>query len=122
VAVVQLAGFEQKHLPRRAAVQRPATVKLLHALFGEADQVAVMEMRVVGMPFEMRTDRLDAGFGILLQIDPVIGTHDGSMNSASRCGPAQYRPLQPGRLEHSCSAAHGRTTRCARRTVSDCLL
>jgi len=65
---VQLAGFEQKHLPWRAAVQRPAAVKLLNALFGEADQVAVMEVRVVGMTFEMRTDRLDTGLGILLQM------------------------------------------------------
>jgi len=31
------------------------------------------------------------------------------MNSASRLGPAQYRSLPAGRLEHSCSAAHGRT-------------
>ncbi len=81
---MKLAGFEQKDLAGRAAVQCPAAMELLNALFGEADQVAFMKMRVVGMAFEMRTDRLDAGFGILVQIDPVIGPHGGSMSGVVR--------------------------------------
>jgi len=78
---MDLAGLEQEHLPRRAAVQFPAAVELLDALLGEADQVAFVKVRVVGVAFEMGTDRLDAGLGILLQIDPVMRTHGGSGNA-----------------------------------------
>jgi len=97
VAVVQLAGFEQKHLPWCAAVQRPAAVKLLNALFGEADQVAVMEVRVVGMTLEVRTDRLDTGLGILLQIDPVSCTHDGSVKRKAAMLRDTVSPRERGR-------------------------
>jgi hypothetical protein len=45
-------------------------VELLHTLFGEADQVAVVPVRVVGMPDEMRTNDLDAGIGILSEVNP----------------------------------------------------
>jgi hypothetical protein len=72
---VDVARLEQKYLPRRAAVAHPAAVELLHTLFGDADQEAVVPVRVVGMADEMRTDRLDAGVGVLLEVDPVAHEH-----------------------------------------------
>lgn len=70
MTVMDIAGFEEEGLPRHAAEQRTAAVKLLHTLLGEADQVAVVPVRVISVALEMRTDHLDAGIGILLEVDP----------------------------------------------------
>ena len=67
---MDIAGFEEEGLSRHAAEQRTAAMELLHALLGETDQVAVVPVRVVGVPLEMRADHLDAGIGILLEVDP----------------------------------------------------
>ncbi len=67
---MNVAGLEEEGLPRHAAEQGAAAIELLHALLCEADQVAVVPVRIVGMPLEMRADHLDAGIGILLEVDP----------------------------------------------------
>ena len=81
-------------------------MELLHALFGEADQVAVVEVRIVGVAFEMGADRLDAGFGILfssiqsllpMAVTPV--TLRQALLGLSIVRRAGHR------LEHSCSGA-----------------
>ncbi len=81
VAVMNLPRLQQKHLPRRTAVQHLAAIELLYALFGEADQVTLVKVWVVGMAFEMGTDGLDAGLAIPPQINPVVRAHG---NSAKR--------------------------------------
>ena len=75
MAVVDIAGLEEEGMSRHAAEQRTAAVELLHALLGETDQVAVVQVRVVGMALEMRADHLDAGIGILLEVDPRLRVH-----------------------------------------------
>ncbi|MNL67428.1 hypothetical protein D3C87_1920150 [compost metagenome] len=72
---MDITGFEQEHLARRALMFRPPTVELLNPLLGNAHQIAVMPMRVVGVAPEMRAQRLDAGVGILGQVDPVVSGH-----------------------------------------------
>jgi len=71
VAVMELARLEQDGLARCAHMLHPSAVKLLHALFGHAHQEAVVPVRIIGMPPEMRADRLDTGVGILIKVDPV---------------------------------------------------
>lgn len=51
------------------------TVELLYALFGDAHQVAVVPMGVIRMAFEMRAQGLDAGVGVLGQVDPIVRRH-----------------------------------------------
>jgi hypothetical protein len=74
-AVMNVARLEQEHLARRALVPGPATVELLHPLLGDAHQVAVVPVRIVGVPLEMRAQGLDAGVGVLGQVDPVSTRH-----------------------------------------------
>ncbi|MNV74953.1 hypothetical protein D3C71_1682100 [compost metagenome] len=59
---------------------------MLHPLLGDTHQIAVMPVRVVGMALEMRTQGLDAGIGVLGQIEPVVRSH---------AAPARqiYRPI-----------------------------
>ena len=44
-------------MARRALNTRATAIELLHALLGETDEIRVMPVRIVGMPFEMRTQR-----------------------------------------------------------------
>ncbi|MNN40739.1 hypothetical protein D3C81_1548240 [compost metagenome] len=55
-----------------------AAIELLHALLGDADEEAVMPVRIVGMPLKMSTNRFNPGVGILGQLDPVAFIHEGS--------------------------------------------
>ncbi|MNG29634.1 hypothetical protein D3C84_1151000 [compost metagenome] len=48
---------------------------MLDPLLGDAHQIAVMPVRVVGVAFEMRAQGLDAGVGVLGQVDPVVSAH-----------------------------------------------
>jgi len=52
-----------------------ATVELLQTLLGVAHQIGVVPVRVIGMALEMGAQGLDAGLGVLLQLDPVIVGH-----------------------------------------------
>ena len=72
---MDIAGFEEEGLAGHATEQRAAAMKLLHTLLGKADQVAVMPVWIVGVPLEMRADHLDAGIGILLEVDPRLRVH-----------------------------------------------
>lgn len=67
IAVVDFPGFEQKDLSGRAVVDPLSAFELLHALLGEANQIAFVPVRIVSMPFEVRAQRLNAGVGILVQ-------------------------------------------------------
>ncbi|MNO41766.1 hypothetical protein D3C76_319430 [compost metagenome] len=71
MAVMDFTGLQQEYVPRRAAMAYSPAIELLHTLLGNANQEAVVPVRVVGMPDEMRADRLDAGVGVLLEVDPV---------------------------------------------------
>ena len=70
-AVMDFTGFQQEYVPRRAAMAYSPAIELLHTLLGNVNQEAVVPVRVVGMSDEMRADRLDAGVGVLLEVDPV---------------------------------------------------
>lgn len=78
VAVMQLAGFHQEHLAGHAVVARAAAVELLHALFGHADQVAVVPMGIVGMAFPKCARRVSmpvsASWDRSIQLCAVITT------------------------------------------------
>ena len=74
-AVMHLARLNQNDLARHAVVALPPAMKALHALLGKADQIGVVPMRVVGVTLKMSANRLNAGIGILLEIDPVAGVH-----------------------------------------------
>jgi hypothetical protein len=52
-----------------------ATVKLLHALLRDTDQITVMPMRIVGMPLNMGANRLNPCISILGQFNPVAFIH-----------------------------------------------
>ncbi len=75
LAVVQLARLQQKDLPRGTQVALATAVELLDALLGVAHQIGVVPVRVIGMALEMGAQGLDAGVGVLLQLDPVIVGH-----------------------------------------------
>ena len=75
MAVVDFTRLEQKHVPRRTAMTHPAAVELLDALLGHSDEKTVMPVWIVGMPTEMRTNRLDPGIDILGERDPVAFVH-----------------------------------------------
>ncbi|MCY1527525.1 hypothetical protein D9M68_625930 [compost metagenome] len=75
VTVMKLARLQQECLAGSAVVQDLAAMKLLHALLGKADQIAVMPMRVIGMPLEMGANGLDARFKVLVQVDPAMNAH-----------------------------------------------
>ena len=75
VAVVDVAGLEEEHLAGGADVALVAAAELLHTGLGVADQVGVVPVRIVGVALEMRTQALDAGVGILQQVDPVVFVH-----------------------------------------------
>src|SRR5690606_41376747 len=70
-AGMEPARREQDGRGRCAHMLQPSAVKLLHALFGHAHQEAVVPVRIIGMPPEMRADRLNTGVGILSKVDPV---------------------------------------------------
>jgi hypothetical protein len=55
-------------------VPRPTAVEALHALLGEADQVGLMPVRIVGMrmPGEMRVQGFDAGFPVVGKVDQLL--------------------------------------------------
>ncbi len=93
LAVVDFPRFQQEHLARRALVPGPAAVELLHPLLGDAHQVAVVPVRVIGVAGEMGPQGLDAGVGILGQVDPV-GRGHGAVRGAWR-QPWQLTPV-PG--------------------------
>ncbi|MNG23869.1 hypothetical protein D3C84_1085250 [compost metagenome] len=67
--------LEQKHLARRALVFGPTTIELLDSLLGDAHQITVMPVRIVGMALKMRAQCLDAGVGVLGEVEPVIRAH-----------------------------------------------
>ncbi|MNT89226.1 hypothetical protein D3C72_2299250 [compost metagenome] len=48
---------------------------MLDPLLGDAHQITVVPVRVVGVALEMRAQGLDAGVGILGQVDPVVRRH-----------------------------------------------
>ena len=75
IAVVEFPRLQQEHLPRHAVMAHAPAVELLHALFGHAYQVAVVPMGVIRMAFEMRAQGLDAGVGVLGQVDPIVRRH-----------------------------------------------
>ncbi|MCY1186515.1 hypothetical protein D9M73_273940 [compost metagenome] len=72
---MDVTGLEQKHLARRALVPGPSAIELLDPLLGDAHQITVMPVRVVGVTYEMRAQGLDAGVGVLGQIKPVVAGH-----------------------------------------------
>nr|VVM96027.1 hypothetical protein PS652_03038 [Pseudomonas fluorescens] len=77
MTVVDFPRFQHEHLARGAEVLQLAAMKLLHALFGDTDQVTVVPVRVIGVALEMRAHRLDTGVGVLGEIDPVVAGHGG---------------------------------------------
>ncbi|MNP20615.1 hypothetical protein D3C76_1131910 [compost metagenome] len=72
---MNITRLEQEHLARCALVPGPPAVELLDPLLGNAHQIAVMPVWIVGMAFKMRAQRLDAGVGVLGQIKPVVAGH-----------------------------------------------
>jgi hypothetical protein len=66
MAVVDIARLQHQHMARRALNTRTTTIELLHALLGETDEIRVMPVRIVGMPFEMRTQRFYSGSFVLV--------------------------------------------------------
>ncbi|KAF0802706.1 hypothetical protein A6D6_03957 [Alcanivorax xiamenensis] len=70
---MDIAGFQQDHLARRALMAGAPQVKPLYALLGEPDGVGIMPMRVVSVAFEMGAQALDPGSRIEGQINPIGG-------------------------------------------------
>ena len=75
MAIVDFTRLQQKHMPRRTAMTHTTAIELLHALLGHSDEKTVMPVRIVGMPTEMRPNRLDPGIDILGERDPVAFVH-----------------------------------------------
>src|SRR5690606_12582188 len=80
-----------------------AAIELLNALLRYPHQIAVMPMRVVSVAFKMRTNRLDAGLIVLLEVDPVGGAHGFP---PKHCLAAT--------VSSSCGEKAGRFVQCAR--------
>ncbi|MCR8930852.1 hypothetical protein [Pseudomonas sp. S11A4] len=78
-------------------------IELLHALLGDADQKTVVPVRVVGMPFKVRANRLDASFDILGQLDPVAFFHEASRVRLGNMRPDKIPRNGRGRLEDLCT-------------------
>lgn len=55
-----------------------AAIELLHTLLGNADEEAVMPVRIVGMALKVSANRFNPGVDILGQLDPVAFIHEGS--------------------------------------------
>ncbi|ANI00974.1 hypothetical protein A8L59_15200 [Pseudomonas koreensis] len=70
---MNVPGFEHEDFARGAVMPCPTAVEALHTLLGEADQVGLMPMRIVGVrvPGEMRVQGFDAGFPVVGKVDPV---------------------------------------------------
>jgi hypothetical protein len=63
----------------RARVKRTMAAELLNTLLGYADQYLVVIMGIVGVAAKMRVHRLDAGFLISVNPDPIVaGGRSGS--------------------------------------------
>jgi hypothetical protein len=69
---VDLARLEEKCVTRLATMTLTAVVKLLRAREGYPYQIAIVPVRIKGMPFEMRFNRLNTRIYMLTQFKPVI--------------------------------------------------
>ncbi|RMS62846.1 hypothetical protein ALP63_101166 [Pseudomonas syringae pv. aceris] len=67
--------FQCEHLPGRAGMALTAAIELLHTLPGNAHQIAVMPMGIIGMPLKVRVQRLDACIKVASEVYPVCGRH-----------------------------------------------
>lgn len=54
MTVMDTAGLKEEGLPSAAVEQRTAAMELLHTLFGQADQITVVPVRIVGAALKMR--------------------------------------------------------------------
>lgn len=72
VAIVDLAWLKQERIPRMATVTLTAAMELLGAAEGDPHQIAVVPVRIVGVPFKVRLDSFNPRICMLSQFKPVL--------------------------------------------------
>ncbi|RMW12177.1 hypothetical protein ALO98_100852 [Pseudomonas syringae pv. tagetis] len=67
--------LQREHLPGRTGMALTAAIELLHTLPGNAHQITVMPMGIIGMPLKVRVQGLDACIKVASEVYPVAGRH-----------------------------------------------